>query len=223
MTIIRHVTGLMTNPERRKKRSEKLLKTRGIPINPSLPVIESEEETTPRSARDIAKRAIGLCAVALRGQGLKRQEVISLLNGKDVWASATPEESKFLLKKKPARQEMINFKWRYESLWVLLWALGRVEDLGAPTSICDVQRAVSMVLEIPSDDFIQRAKSRPISEILDEADLIYRYDWAVVDARIKGEEAPGNLDPGVIYERHYALNWLIGYMDQEWDDVTTDT
>jgi len=213
----------MTDSERRKKRSEELLKILGIPIDPSLPPIESEEETTPPSAKDMAKRAVGFCAVALRGEGLKQQEVISLLNGKDVWASATPEEKKFLLKKKPARQEMINFKWRYESLWVLLWALGHEEDLGAPTSICDVQRAVRMVLDIPSEDFIQRAKSRPISKILDEADLIYRYDWAVVDARIKGKEAPGNLNPGVVYERHYALNWLIGYMDQEWDEVTTDT
>jgi hypothetical protein len=213
----------MTDPERRKKRSEELLRTQGIPINQSLPAIESEEEITLRSAEDIAKRAVGLCAVALRGEGLKQQEVISLLTGKDVWASSTPEEKKFLLKKRPARQEMINFKWRYESLWVLLWALGHVQDLGAPTSICDVQSAVRMILDSPSEDFIHRAKNRPISEILDEADLIYRYDWAVVDARIKGEDPPGNLDLGVVYERHYSLNWLIGYMDQEWDDVTTDT
>jgi hypothetical protein len=213
----------MTDPERRKKRSEELLKTRGIPINPFLPAIESEEETTPRSAKEIAIRAVGLCAVALRGGGLRQQDVMSLLNGKNLWVSATPEEKKFLLKNKPDRQEMINFKWRYESLWVLLWALGRAEDLGAPTSICDVRRAVRMVLDIPSEDLIQGAKSRPISEILDEADLIYRYDWAVVDARIKGKEAPGNLNPGVVYERHYALNWLIGYMGQEWDYVTTDT
>jgi hypothetical protein len=213
----------MTDPERRKKRSEELLKTRGIPINPYLPAIESEEETTLRSAKDIAKRAVGLCAVALRGGGLRQQDVMSLLNGNNVWASATPGEKKFLLNNKPARQEMINFKWRYESLWVLLWALGRAEDLGAPTSICDVRRAVRMVLDIPAEDFIQGANTRPISEILDEADLIYRYDWAVVDARIKGKEAPGNLNPGVVYERHYALNWLIGYMGQEWDDVTTDT
>jgi hypothetical protein len=213
----------MTYPERRKKRSEDLLKIQGIPINPSLPAIESEEEATLRSAEDMAKRAIGLCAVALRGEGLKQQEVISLLSGKDVLASATTEEKKFLLKKRPTKQEMINFKWRYESLWVLLWALGHVENLGAPTSICDVQSAVRMVLDIPSEDFIQLAKSRPISEILDEADLIYRYDWGVVDARIKGENPPGNLHPGVVYERHYALNWPIGYMDQEWDDVATDT
>ena len=29
--------------------------------------------------------------------------------------------------------------------------------------------------------------------------------------------------PSVVYERHYALNWLIGYCDQSWDEVTTDT
>jgi Domain of unknown function (DUF4272) len=82
----------MTDPERRKRCSEELLKTLGIPINPSLPAIESEEETVPRSAEDIAKRAVGLCAVALKGDGLKRQEVIDLLKGKDAWAFVTPKE-----------------------------------------------------------------------------------------------------------------------------------
>jgi len=27
----------------------------------------------------------------------------------------------------------------------------------------------------------------------------------------------------IIVERHRALNWLIRYMNQDWDDVTTDT
>ena len=53
-------------------------------------------------------------------------------------------------------------------------------------------------------------------------DRIYRYHWAVRDARIRGESVDG-LDAGVVVERHYALNWLIGYLDQAWDDITTDT
>ena len=43
------------------------------------------------------------------------------------------------------------------------------------------------------------------------------------DARISGRQPPAGLDPGVVYERHYALNWLIRYSDQEWDDISTDT
>ena len=73
------------------------------------------------------------------------------------------------------------------------------------------------------EQFISSAKLRTPSEILDQADLIYRYHWAVVDARVNGKEPPAKLDPSVVMERHYALNWLIGYMNQEWDDVSTDT
>jgi len=105
----------------------------------------------------------------------------------------------------------------------MLWALGYVEDLGKPSSICDVSKAVTIMKERTSAQFLADAKLRSFSQVLDEADLIYRYDWAVVDARVNGKSAPAGLDPGVVQERHQALNWLIGYMDQHWDDVSTDT
>ncbi|WP_079688608.1 DUF4272 domain-containing protein [Ohtaekwangia koreensis] len=31
------------------------------------------------------------------------------------------------------------------------------------------------------------------------------------------------LNSSVVFERHYSLNWLIRYMNQDWDKVTTDT
>jgi hypothetical protein len=98
-----------------------------------------------------------------------------------------------------------------------------VECLDYPSSICDVPRAVEILTCASIEQFIKKAELRPLSEILDEADLIYRYSWAVVDARVNGQPPPANLNQGVVYERHYALNWLIGYMDQDWDEVTTDT
>jgi hypothetical protein len=82
---------------------------------------------------------------------------------------------------------------------------------------------VGFLQDRTQEQFIADAKLRSIESILDEADLIYRYRWAVVDARVKGEDAPALLHPGVAMERHHALNWLIGYMEQEWDDVSTDT
>ena len=44
-------------------------------------------------------------------------------------------------------------------------------------------------------------------------------NWACVDARILGEEM-NVVHPRVVYERQYALNWLIHYMDQNCDDVS---
>lgn len=57
---------------------------------------------------------------------------------------------------------------------------------------------------------------------MDANDLYYRFHWICVDARLNGRDT-GCLIGSVVYERHYALNWLIHYLGQEWDDVSCDT
>jgi hypothetical protein len=99
--------------------------------------------------------------------------------------------------------------------------LGFVAELGTPTHACDVNLAASAMTERTTSQFIEDSKLRPIADILDQADLIYRYHWAVRNARLKGQQTPGALDAGVTQERHHALNWLV--MEEAWDDVTTDT
>lgn len=94
---------------------------------------------------------------------------------------------------------------------------------GKPVQICDVEFAARTMTERTTSQFIEDSELRPIADILDQADLIYRYHWAVRNARIKGQQVPAALDPGVTEERHYALNWLIGSNEQAWDHVTTDT
>jgi hypothetical protein len=75
-----------------------------------------------------------------------------------------------------------------------------------------------------AEEFIRDAKLLSADEILDATDLIYRYDWVCVNSRLNGKLAPAGLDASVVYERHYALNWLTGYLDKaDWDDVTTET
>ena len=71
--------------------------------------------------------------------------------------------------------------------------------------------------------FIENAKLRDREEIFDQADLIYRYHWAVRNNDLKGIEIPGNLDRSVIMERHYALNWSIDSDKTDWDDIVTHT
>ncbi len=77
--------------------------------------------------------------------------------------------------------------------------------------------------ELSPEEVLTPLGERAIAEVLDEADLIYRYHWAARDARLKGRQPPAGLNLDVIQERHKALNWLIDYDRAEWDDVTTDT
>lgn len=39
----------------------------------------------------------------------------------------------------------MQFSWRYECYWVLLWAPGFIEALNRPDEICDVMKAVGIL------------------------------------------------------------------------------
>jgi hypothetical protein len=135
----------------------------------------------------------------------------------------SPQEMEFLDDRSPTKSKLMQFSWRIEAAWVLLWTLGFIDKLGRPENHCNTEFAISIIEGKTTEQIIANATMRKPSEILDAMDLIYRYRWAIVDARINEKSIPGGLDSGVAYEWHYALNWLVGYLDQEWDEITTDT
>ncbi len=207
----------------RKAASITRLKSEGVPTLESLPVIADATTARTRTKEEIAHRAIAVCLTAVRGEGVEKEKVDALVKKFGAEKFFTPKEAAFMSDPNPSEQDRIQFAWRYECYWVLLWALGYVDTLERPEGICNVVQAVTVLRDRDTAQFIQEAKLRPLSSLLDEADVIYRYHWAVVSARLKGADSPAKLEPGVVMERHYVLNWLIGYMDQAWDDVSTDT
>ena len=205
----------------RKQWAEEVLRAEGVPINPHLPFIESEGEIEPRSAREVAERLAALTIVAMKGEGMPAEQVDEVVSQRVARAFFTPNELAFINDRAPDLHARTQFSWRYEAAWVLLWALNLVEGtLGQPRDICDVGFLVETVRD--TGDLAARGL-RPMNDILNETDLIYRYHWAVTQARLDGEPPPAGLDPGVTMERHHALNWLVRYFDADWDDVTTDT
>ncbi|MDR1573067.1 MAG: DUF4272 domain-containing protein, partial [Clostridiales Family XIII bacterium] len=137
----------------------------------------------------------------------------------------TPEEKAFLAVREPEKDTLVKFGWRYECCHVLLWALGARDELGYPDRMCDVSAMEEILWKhCDMEDFVASAKLRPKEEILDAADLVLRYDWACVEARIHRREMPAGLDGGVVMEWHYALNWLTGANGgADWDDISTNT
>jgi hypothetical protein len=209
----------------RRLRSEAILQAEGVPFLRALPVIDTAAEALKRSKEEVALRTLCLLFVAAKGEGVEREVVEQILNLKkwELRPHLTPEELAFALDSSPSQRDQNRFTWRYEAAWTLLWALGFVAQLGKPVQMCDVKFAIRTIRERTTSEFIEDSELRPITDILDQADLILRYHWAVTDARIKGQQIPGGLNPDVTFERHYALNWLIGWMDQAWDRITTDT
>jgi hypothetical protein len=207
----------------RKQRSMTRLRAEAVPTNEGLPIIETEAEAKFRTTEQAALRAMALCIVASRAEGLDEEMMKKLVADFKLDETLTPKEKKFIFNPKPSDHDRTQFVWRYECYSVLLWALGFVDGLETPKGICDVKRSVRILRDHGREEFLKKAKLRSKAEILDAADLIYRYHWAVRDAQLNSRKAPAGLEPGVVMERHYALNWLIGYLDQDWDDVGTDT
>lgn len=218
--------------EARKERSIKLLQERGIPYIPHLPVIVGDEDVVIRSKEEIVQRAIALCLIAVYAGGIaengqikeEREFIEGIIQQFGAADFFTEKEKDLLNDPQPDQTDTIQMVWMYECYWVLLWALGYVEELAFPDEICNVSTAIDALRSAGDyDTFYQNAVVRSKQEILDQADLIYRYDWACVDARINNRTVAGGLNDGVVVERHRALNWLVCYMEDDWDDVSTDT
>jgi hypothetical protein len=205
----------------RRLRSETILRAEGVPFLAALPVIETAAEALKRSKEEVALRTLCLLLVAAKGEGLRQEVVEGVLESYELRPHLTPKELAFVLDNSPSQHDRVQFTWRHEAAWTLLWSLGFVAELGKPVQICDVSFAASTMTERTTSQFIEDSELRPIADILDQAEMIYRYHWAVRNARIKGQQIPAALDPGVTEERHYALNWLV--MEEAWDDIETHT
>lgn len=210
----------------RKAKSERLLEQRNIKLNRNLPYIESDKETNIRTPKEIAQR---VCVLAITNlvafNNLTSEEAIDYLQKYEIWTFVTATEKDFLAH--PTEEKKNHETWKCEGIWTLLWALKKVNDLGFPDTLCSLDAIPPNDYPVgphkdPNDFIHSVTETRSKSEILDANDLYYRLDWACVDARIHHQSITA-VHPGVVYERHYALNWLINYLGQEWDDVSCDT
>lgn len=205
----------------RKQFTIDMLRQEGIPAIDHLPVIESEAEAELPSAEQIAQRLTALAIVAVKGEGLEAEAVDAIVNERGIRDWFTPNETAFLADRAPSDHDRLQFVWRYEAAWVLYWALNFIPGrIGMPREICDVPALAATVRDTPD---LTVNGVHPVGHVLTEADLIYRCHWAVRDAQINGKPIPGDLEPGVVMERHHAFNWLVQHRDTPWDDIDTST
>ena len=206
----------------RKAKTIAVIKELGLPFTDHLPVVEEETSIQPRSPEEIAERALALAICAVKGEANDQQLVDSLITQYSAKELFTPAELSFVTNPSPTKQQLTDFTWQYECIHVLLWALGHIEKLKPPNEICDVPAEVSIIRDLGRQKLSSTARPRPLSEILDQEDYYYRLHWAVIELRLNGKRSD-KANEEIIVERHKALNWLIRYMGQDWDDVTTDT
>lgn len=227
--------GMPPECRERRDRSMAWLKERHLYVTPWLPMLsETEKDGPARTVREICGRAGALLAVSLYSEcrlgegmdyGQAREFIAPVMTQFEVDPYLSPKEKAYLDNPDSTREEQIPWSWQYENLLVMEWALGLAPELPYPGEICDVPGTVRALRDFDSLDAMEQGASpRSYGELLDAADLIYRLDWACVDARVMGMPAPGGLNAGVVVERHRALFWLAGVDSRyAWDDVDLST
>lgn len=211
-----------------------LLEEKHIPYMEYLRSEVLESEACLRSRKEMVQRAAALFAVAVYSEvmlsgGSGREEALLYFNKMEqlyeVETYLSPVEAAYIDNPDPEEQECIQFGWRYECAGVLLWAAGVVDDLPYPSEIIDVPVLAAIFWQHKGiGELLSKGFPRSESEILDAADITLRYDWACVDARIHRKEAPASLNGGVVMERHYTFNWIIGANGSaDWDDIQPNT
>ena len=195
----------------------------GLCVDDSVPPVDDYSEPYKRTAGDVAIRTIILHGVAAVGYGVDPQPVIDWLKGQSLWDAVSPNEQAFLCADNPSDKQRSDARWRQEAQWALLWAIGKVKALGLPTQTCDTGRLVDEIMPAlgdPIDSFVSSAELRQPSELLGEDDRTYNLHCYARQA-FREDLLPDDLVYDVLFQRHYAFEWLSG--EDDWDGVRTDT
>lgn len=212
--------------EARRTANEALLRDYGIPVNPHLPMIEDGEDVTLRTEDEVWRRLVALWGVV--GAAMLRQNTFfkQYFAGEERRAMLSNDEAAFLFNDTPAEEDIIRFSWRLEGMMCLAWCAGLADKPLLPAEPSSAESILPLYPHDLADATMLRdaIRLRSKTEILDQADLLYRLHWAVRDAQLNGHEQPPGINPGVVLEWHHALNWMIrADNEDDWDAVSTDT
>jgi hypothetical protein len=190
-------------------------------------VIDAEQDSPDemRTPGEVAARCVVLLGVVAAGYEQPRTDIVEWLREQSLWGAVSPNEAAFLQSDTPIQKQFVNATWRAEALHALLWALDQMPVLCPPTECCDLNAVREAMPDLYADtsEFISSARLRDESTIKDVLGAIYHTHWQVRDAQLNQRPIPNGFDPGAVFERHYAYNWLTGYCNQEWDETSTDT
>jgi hypothetical protein len=204
--------------EELKNKNTEYLSSIGIDVPEHLPQIEGIDEVKPRTAQDIASRLSALAYVIGLGFDAKGKDLLEQLNKFNLMPHVSGYESSLLSQDIIGDEDKINMSWLTECAQALAWCIGLVEL--DHFRHCDDDLAHKIPFKEDPQEFIQNAKLRPINEIQEQSDLLYRMHWYARNCGLTGKDC--ELSEGIVSERRKAIDWAYG-VEEDWDEVPMDT
>jgi len=200
----------------RKQLTETFLQSLGIPVYEELPAIEEETDTHVRSVQEITARIMILAYLnCIAIQEELQPVLLDYLKTQGLWVKVSTQEKILFEKPVLTEEEKDSIASRAEAIWLMLWAINKVDRLTLPTTEVDVDVLFPLLPPFMEDptEYIAAASIRPTSDLLNEADCIFRLYWAMSKNPLEG------LNDRIAFERYFTINWITGAR-KEWDDVS---
>jgi hypothetical protein len=183
----------------------------------------SDDELAIRSSHEVANRYLAIMAILGKVYEAPPMKTMEWVKKHNIEELLSHEEAAFFNNPRPEQAEIVKFSWRAESMVPLVWAMSAIAELPPLNSRYDPSQCPCY--EPASNDPISfRAKAllRPRTILLAAEEDLYHNHWRVRDAQLFNKPMPPELNPDIVYERRYAMSWLVGW-GEDWDEVPTDT
>ena len=201
-----------------RNQSIQILDENGLKLTKDVPLLDASTFKI-RTPEEMIQRAIALYIIGTYSDNLLQncpvkeaqkfaQKFITRYQSENFFSQ---KEKEFLDNPNPSEKEIGFICWRWESLYILLWSLGFIENAGLPKNPCEVfqcSRPFSKYRFTP--DFTAAAKPRAAEEIVSKKDLVL--------CCMECDEKE-SFDLGVICGWNNMLEWILN-SDKEWDTIT---
>ncbi|MFO6423425.1 DUF4272 domain-containing protein [Motilimonas sp. KMU-193] len=198
----------------RKVASEQYLKQIGIQANLAIPPLPDVSRCEMRSVEEIVCRLQSLMLVTAHAEDLPPAVIDSLYLRVGPNQAFTLQEQMLLANKNISDNKRQACLWRYESIKVLLWALGYIKELGEPTQLADIIALSQLIQWQNYEELVAGSQPTTPINILDQADKYVRLAESCLQ---QPRKIPASINHAIVKERCSCLSWLIG--ESDWDEA----
>jgi len=205
-----------------KSESELAIKEMGGEVCDWLPVYDI---TTMRPCEDVVSRALIMNAMINIAFDAPVELIAGYIKDNHLTDHLSCAESEILAQSQEtlSQQDKINLHWYLESLWALLWVMGKIDKLEVPYPIPDdmVEHCPKLHENEGPEKFTDVHSIRSYEEVYSMRDLYYRAMWCCREFQLRNTPHK-HFNMSLIMERRRALTWCLDNTS-DWDNIPQDT
>jgi Domain of unknown function (DUF4272) len=184
---------------------------------------DSSFQINARHPFEVAQRVLAILAVLDRACSSEAAPTMDWVYAYNIDRYFSEAERDFYFSDHVSEEDRADFGWLSESLPPMLWALGYLDEMPqldrrfALENIPYLYQITNSTAQFLGDACLRHNDALSIAE-----EQHCQAHWQAMQPCKKAQKVQEVIDPDIIYERRYAISWLVGLGDS-WDNVPLDS